>query len=328
MATQLALKRFKQKRSTQIMAERTQLTAPPEAQFYRHKIGDYELVALSDGGINYPAAMILGNVPPEGVAQYRLPEKQVFIYYTILLVKAGDKLVLNDVGAGDLGNPGEVDKLFPGLDHRTSRTNLVVPGLQAAGIDPADIDIVLITHAHPDHIAGLHDAQGNLVFPNAHYYVPQEEYDYWMSADPSAVEAEALRAHLELLVKAARAAFDAIEGRITLVQGDEEVVPGVEFEATHGHTPGHVMVTISAGDQKVYNISDVVVHPIFVEHPEWAPAIDMDAGRADETRRHFFAQAAEEKALVFGHHLGPFPNLGRIVKQDGAWQWQPIAMME
>jgi glyoxylase-like metal-dependent hydrolase (beta-lactamase superfamily II) len=304
------------------MAEKTQLTAPPEAQFYRHKIGDYELIALSDGGINYPAAMILGNVPPEGVAQYSLPEKQIFIDYTILLIKAGDKLVLNDVGAGDLGNPA--DNIFPGLDHTTSRTNLVVPSLQAAGIDPADIDIVLITHAHPDHIAGLHDAEGNLVFPNAQYYVPQKEYDYWMSADPSAVEAEALRAHLELLVREARAAFDAIEGRITLVQGDEEVVSGVRFEATHGHTPGHVMVTISAGDQKVYNISDVVVHPLFLEHPEWAPAIDMDAGRADETRHRFFAQAAEENALVFGHHLGPFPNLGHIVEQDGSWKWYPL----
>jgi glyoxylase-like metal-dependent hydrolase (beta-lactamase superfamily II) len=304
------------------MAEKTQLTEPPEAQFYRHEIGGYELIALSDGGINYPAAMILGNVPPEGVAQYRLPERQIFIDYTILLVKAGDKLVLNDVGAGDLGNPA--DNIFPGLDHTTSRTNLVVPSLQAAGIDPADIDIVLITHAHPDHIAGLHDAEGNLVFPNAQYYVPQKEWDYWVSADPSAVEAEALRQHLELLVNAARAAFNAIRDKVTLVQGDEEVVPGVKFEATHGHTPGHVMVTISGGDQKVYNISDVVVHPLFLEHPEWAPAIDMDAGRADETRRRFFAQAAEENALVFGHHLGPFPNLGHIVKQDGSWKWYPM----
>ncbi len=304
------------------MAEGTQLTEPPAAQFYKHKIGAYELIALSDGGLNYPGAMILGNVSTEGLAQYSLPEKQIFIDYTILLVKAGDTLVLNDVGAGDLGNPG--DQIFPGLDHTTSRTNLVVPSLKAAGIGPEEIDIVLITHAHPDHIAGLHDAEGNLVFPNAHYYVPQREWDYWMSADPSAVEAEALRHHLELLVKEARAAFNAIEGRMTMVQGDEEVVPGVRFEATHGHTPGHVMVSIAAGDRKVYNISDVVVHPLFVEHPEWSPAIDMDAGRADETRRRFYAQAAEEKALVFGHHLGPFPNLGHIVEQDGSWQWEPI----
>ena len=303
------------------MAEKYLRTEPPEARFFKHEIGAYELIALSDGGINYPGPLFLGNVPPEGVAEYGLPDKQIFNDYTILLIKAGDKLVLNDVGAGDMGNPPEIDKLFPGLDHTMSRTNLVVPSLKAAGIDPAEIDIVLITHAHLDHIAGLHDVQGNLVFPNAQYYVPQKEYDYWRSADPSAVEAEALREILKHLIEAARAAFDAIEGRITLVQGDEEVVPGVRFEAAHGHTPGQVMVSISAGEQKAYNISDLVVHPLFVENPEWAPAIDLDAGRADETRRRFYARAAEEKALVFGHHLGPFPNFGHIVEQDGGWLW-------
>jgi glyoxylase-like metal-dependent hydrolase (beta-lactamase superfamily II) len=283
-----------------------------------------ELIALSDGGLNYPTAMIFGNVPPEAASQYSLPEKQVFIPYTILLVKKADRLVLIDVGAGDLGNPG--DKIFPGLDHTTSRTNLVLPSLKAAGIDPTEIDMILITHAHPDHIGGMFDAEGNLVFPNAHYYVAQKESEYWMSADPSMVEAEALRHHLELLVKEAKRAFTAIEGQVTLLKEGKELLPGIRVEETFGHTPGHVLVSIAAGEQTVYNISDVVVDPLFVEHPEWAPAIDMDAGQADDARRRFFAQAAHEKALVFAHHLGPFPNLGRIAKVGDSWRWQPIEM--
>jgi glyoxylase-like metal-dependent hydrolase (beta-lactamase superfamily II) len=304
------------------MMEGTQFMEPPAARFHRHRIGAVELIALSDGGLNYPTAMILGQVPPEGASQYNLPEKQVFLPYTILLVKTQDTLLLNDVGAGDLGNPG--DKTFPGLDHSTSRTNLVIPSLKAAGIDRKEIDMVLITHAHPDHIGGMFDAEDHLLFPNARYYVAQKEWDYWMSVDPSTVEAEALRQHLELIVNEARKAFNAIKDKVILIQTDEEFLPGIRVKMAYGHTPGHVLVSISAGDQMVYNISDVVVHPLFVEHPEWAPAIDMNAEQADEARRRFFTEAAKENALVFAHHLGPFPNFGRIVRKGDSYHWKPI----
>jgi glyoxylase-like metal-dependent hydrolase (beta-lactamase superfamily II) len=302
------------------MAEQSK--SPPEPRSYRHKIGDVELTALSDGGMNYPAPMIFGNVPPQEAARLKLPEKQVFVPYTILLLETGGNLLLMDVGAGTFSD--EADAVFPGLDHATSRTNLVLPTLKAAGIDAGDIGTVLITHAHPDHVGGLLDAAGNLVFSEARYYVGRKEKEYWLAADASAIEAEALREHMTMLVTAARKALGAIEDKTVLVDEGEELLPGVRVEAGYGHTLWHLTVRISAGAQTIYNISDVVVHPLYVEHPEWAPALDMDADLADKTRRSFYARAASENALVFGHHMGPFPNFGRIAKRGKVHVWEPL----
>ena len=298
------------------------IAKPPEPQFFKKQMGEVELIAISDGGLNYSIDMILDKIPQDRASQYNFPEKQIFIPYTVLLIKTNDTLFLCDVGAGEFGNNG--DKVFPGLDHTTSKTNLVVPSLKLAGIQPEEIDLVLITHAHPDHITGILDKEGNLVFPNARYFAAQKEWDYWMSADPSSVEAEALRKHLEALVYEARKAFNAIKNKITFLQEGEEILPGIRIEPTYGHTPGHVMVTITSKGQTVYNISDLVVHSLFVEHPEWSPAIDMNGQQADETRRRFYARAEEENALVFGHHMGPFPNFGRIVKKGNSYQWQTL----
>ena len=148
--------------------------------------------------------------------------------------------------------------------------------------------------------------------------------DYWISADSTAIKAEALREHMVPLIAAAKKAFGALEERLEFVEEGQSILPGIEFNAAYGHTPGHVIVSISSGGRTAYNISDVVVHHLFMEHPEWSPAIDMDAENADKCRRSFYKKAAAENALVFAHHLGPFPNFGRISQAGESWRWEPI----
>ena len=295
---------------------------PPGARIHTETLGEIKLVSISDGGINYPAKMIFGNVPSDQAECLGVPEKQVFVQYTIQLIQTPDRLILVDVGAGDFGS--KIDAFFPGLDHATSKTGLVVEGLKAAGISPEDIETVIITHAHVDHVGGLREAGGAPAFPHARYYIGRKEREYWEQADPTVVQAEALREHLANLIAFARTAFDAMGDSITLIDEGGEVVPGVRIESSFGHTPGHNTVSVSSQGQTAYNISDMVIHPLFIEHPEWSSALDMDWNEADDTRRRFYKKAAEERALVFAHHLGPFPNLGRIQSKERGWQWEPL----
>ena len=272
---------------------------------YRFNLGDFECVSLSDGSLDYPPKNLFANVPTEQIEevlrQRNLPIDYITTPYTYLYVNTGEHRVLVDMGAGDL---------------RPS-TGKLLQNMKAAGIQPGDIDTVIITHAHPDHIGGTLDDEGKPVYANAHYFIWKEEWDFWFS---ELAEARTPA----MFVTCARTNLEPLQDRVTLLDRESEMVPGIGAIAAPGHTPGHIVVSVSSDNERLLYIGDTVLYPLHLEHPDWIPIYDIMPEKAAASKRRIFDRAAEEKALVIGQHFPPFPSLGYVVKKGEGWQWQPI----
>ena len=287
------------------------------AESYRFKVGTLECMAVSDGTHIYtpprfppPAAFLFANAPGQPLEQalreHNLEPEQWVEWvspYICLVVETGEHRVLVDTGAD-------------GLDANTGK---LVQNLRAEGIAPEDIDTVILTHGHPDHLGGNADAEGKPVYPNARCVMWKTEWEFWTSEQAELQLGE----HKELLLKFAHDNLPPIQGQLDLVDREMEIVPGIHAVAAPGHTPGHMALAISSGGEQLLYISDTVLHPIHVAQPEWYAAVDFAPEQVVASRRKLLNRAATDKAMVLAFHF-PFPGLGHIVGEGGRWQWQPI----
>lgn len=281
--------------------------------FYRFKIGDYEITAINDGMWQRALdASFVKNAPlpdvQKALSDRFLPTDKVPIPFTTLVVNTGSKLVALDTGTG-----GQMVGMAPA-------TGTFAANLAAAGIDPKNVDTVVISHFHPDHINGIKGKDNARFFPNAEINVPAPEWAFWMDDAKMDAAPEAAKGAF----RNARRVFGDIAKDVKQFEVGKEVAPGITSIAAAGHTPGHTAFAIASGNQSMLYLADVSNNPwLFVRNPEWQVMFDMDGNMAAENRKKLLDRASADKMLVHGYHF-PFPASGFIAKTASGYELVPV----
>lgn len=276
--------------------------------WYRLMVGSAEVTALSDGTVDLPVDKLL-HAPAARISNGLKKHFQTAPLETSVngfLIHTGDRLVLVDVGAGALFGP-TLGKL--------------VAQIKAAGYQPEQIDDILITHMHPDHVGGM-AVDGQRVFPRATVHADKQEADFWLSED----KLNAAPAEMKGFFQGAMASLIPYvkADRFKPFDKDGEVVPGIRSQATHGHTAGHTAYVLESQGQRLVLIGDLIhVASVQLDSPEVTIQFDTDQPKAAKARASTFAQLDKDGSLVAASHLS-FPGLGHLRKAGKGWVWLPV----
>jgi len=263
------------------------------------RVGDIEVVSLLDGvaGLedsfeeSFPEPAQAEWAPfhknhPELVT----PEGNWRLHVRCWLIRAGDRSILVDTGTGPVTSPTR--------SWWSGGAGRLPDELAAAGVGPADVDTIAITHVHDDHIGGTMSAPDDPAFPNARYLIHRADWDWVVHY---ADEDEEFREMFEALMKPIENA-----GLVELVSGTEVIAPAVRLRHLPGHTPGHQVIELASGEERLTITGDTFNHPALVANPDWTAGTDDDSDRAKASRREMLQDLADGRVFAPTHLAEPF----------------------
>ncbi len=256
------------------------------------KIGAFQCTVVSDGSISVP-----GPVPP-GFSGRPEDRPREVMDVSCLLISKEQRRILVDTGCGSFFQ---------------ASSGKLLENLRKEGVNPDDIDTIIYTHGHPDHVGGTLDSEGRPVFPHARQIASKKEWDCWVNSESSPTGRMFTLARKNLL---------PIRGQFDLAEDNAEVIPGIKLIPATGHTLGGVIVEIASGKDKLLCIGDLVHSQLEFTQPAYYSFLDSSPEAAIRLRTEGLSAIAEDGTLVFACHF-PFPGIGHIVKKGGILSWEP-----
>lgn len=281
------------------------------AGHYRFRVGDISAIVLSDGLIGGPPRVYASNAPEaelqEVLRQAFLPTDHMTLNLNTLLIETGGRRILIEAGAGKTMGPNG---------------GRIFDNLAAIGLDSSDIDTIVISHTHPDHVGNLRSADGGRAFPRATVFVPKADWDFFVRTDP---DLSYMPVPPEFRLRFAaniKNSLEPVMNHVELYEAGAEIVPGLTTIVASGHTPGMATFLVHSGNDQLLLTADLAYHPVVNVDRPWLPGPDRDKETALAARRRIFDRAAADRIPVLGFHF-PFPGLGHMLKTDTAYAWVP-----
>lgn len=292
--------------------EEVAAAARANAAHYHFRIGNISATVVSDGFLTGSPEIYAGNAPEDELKRVLgeafLPTERFVLNLNTLLLELDGRKVLIDAGAAQTFGP-DGGRIFSNL--------------AAIGVRPEDIDAIVITHTHPDHVGNLRSEDGGAAFANATVYVPEADWAFFFTNEPDLSHLPMPADFRRRFIENIKRSLEPVAATRILYAPGTEILPGLATVPASGHTPGMTGLLVHSGADQLLITSDAAYSPLLNMENPWRPGPDVDAAAAAVSRRRLFDRAAADRMLVLGFHF-PFPGLGHIRADGEVYRWVPV----